>query len=261
MKKISVIIPIYNGEKYITETIQSIISQTYPIFEIIVINDGSTDGSLQIIENISKEFSNVIILNQKNSGPAAARNNGIRNSSGEYIAFCDADDIWVPDKIEKQMKIFQNTDVRLVYSGMKSFGFTNDTFLYNGKNSARNLFKQNYIPNSSVVLHKSVIEKVGLLYESKSFFSIDEDYQYWLRIVHVFAFDLVPEPLLRYRIHDHQISKGSKKSYQRLVRVYIWFLMQWKYKKYWDICLIKIIHNSVQYVRFSIFDLWNIKKQ
>ncbi len=252
MKKISVIIPIYNGEKYITETIQSIISQTYPIFEIIVINDGSTDGSLQIIENISKEFSNVIILNQKNSGPAAARNNGIRNSNGEYIAICDADDIWVSDKIEKQMNVFQNTDAKLVYSGMKSFGFTNDTFLYNGKNSVRNLFKQNYIPNSSVVLHKSVIGKIGYFNEEKNFFTV-EDYQYWLRIAHVFKITIVPECLLKYRVHNNQISKGKKETYKKLMYLYFWFLTTVEYRKYWFICIYKLIKNSLLYIYYSLF--------
>ncbi len=260
MKKISVIIPVYNSGQYVLETIHSILNQTYPVYEIIVVNDGSTDTTRQVVESIKNDFSQIILLNQENSGPAAARNNGIKNATGEYIAFCDADDLWVRNKIEKQMQVFESKDVQLVYSGIEFFGFKEGEFLPHGKNSPRQIFKNNTIPNSSVIIHRSVVDRVGLLHESKKFFAV-EDYQYWLRIVTEYDFDYAPEPLVRYRVHDGQISKGNKKSYQRLINVYTWFLFQWKYRNYWDICFIKIIHNGLQYVRFSIFDICKTKKQ
>lgn len=251
MKKISVIIPIYNGEKYITETIQSIISQTYPIFEIIVINDGSTDGSLQIIENISKEFSNIIILNQKNSGPSAAMNAGIKIAKGEYYAFCDADDIWNSDKTEKQMKLFEKRNIKFVYSGMELFGLKKDKYLFVSK-STKELFKNNFIPNSSVIIHRSVVNAIGF-FDEDNFFFTTKDYQYWLRAASVYDFDVLPEYLVRYRVHDNQISKENRDAYKKLIYLYFWFLVRVEYKKYWFICIYKLIQNSLQYIYYSLF--------
>lgn len=252
MKKISVIIPIYNGEKYITETVHSIQSQTYPIHEIIIINDGSTDSTQEVIEKIAKDFSNVIILSQENAGPAKARNYGIQKSTGEYIAFCDADDIWVPEKIEKQISLFNTESIGLVFSGISFFGVREGEFLPKGKNSLRSLFWNNYIANSSVIISRSVVEKVGLLNESKDFFAV-EDYEYWLRIGLFFTIQFVSESLVKYRVHESQISKRSSGSYKKLARLYKRFLFDIHYCQYWHICLYKHIENILKFYFVSIW--------
>lgn len=115
MKKlVSVIIPAFNAEKYISDTINSVLGQTYSYYEIIIINDGSTDGT----EKIVKQFSNrIIYIKQRNKGISAARNAGIRKAKGEFIAFLDADDIWMPAKLEKQIDYLNShPDVDVVFS-------------------------------------------------------------------------------------------------------------------------------------------------
>lgn len=105
MPLISIILPVYNTEKYVRESIESILGQTYPNIEIICINDGSTDQSLEMLRSFGDRI--VIVDLPENSGIAAARNAGLGISRGEFIAFADADDIWKPEKLELQMKQFE----------------------------------------------------------------------------------------------------------------------------------------------------------
>jgi glycosyltransferase involved in cell wall biosynthesis len=252
MKKISVIIPVYNGEKYLSEAVYSVKKQTYPIHEIIIINDGSTDNTQKIIENLRKEISNIIPLFQENSGPARARNYGILKSSGDYIAFCDADDIWLPRKIEKQIGLFETETVGLVFSGVSFVGHKKGGFWVKNKNSLKSLFWNNYIPNSTVIIPKFVVKKVGLLNESRDFFAV-EDYEYWLRISLFFGIKSVPELLVKYRAHESQISKWSSDSYKRLSLIYKRFLLDIRYYRYWHICLFKYVENTL---KFYFVSLW-----
>lgn len=106
MPLVSVIIPVFNGEKYIKQTLESVINQTYKNLEIIVVDDGSIDATADIV----KSFSNIKYIYQENTGPARARNVGVENSSGEYLAFLDQDDQWVPEKINTQMQAFAENE-------------------------------------------------------------------------------------------------------------------------------------------------------
>lgn len=99
---VSIITPCYNGAKYIGETIDSVISQTYPDWEMIIVDDGSKDNSAQIVREYAEKDSRITLVQQENAGSAAARNNGIRRAEGQYIALLDADDLWHPDFLEKQ---------------------------------------------------------------------------------------------------------------------------------------------------------------
>ena len=102
--KISTIVPVYNTEKYVGRCIDSIISQTYPDWELILVDDGSTDGSLNIIESYAKKDPRINVIHQKNEGPGMARNSGIVQATGEYIVFIDSDDVIRPDYFEKLSK-------------------------------------------------------------------------------------------------------------------------------------------------------------
>jgi len=104
MPLISVIVPVYNGERYLAEALQSIENQTYSRIEIIAVDDGSSDGTASVI----RKFSSVIPVLQRHSGLSTALNNGIRNAKGSFLAFLDADDIWLEDKLSNQMKVFMN---------------------------------------------------------------------------------------------------------------------------------------------------------
>ena len=117
--KVSVVIPTFNSAVYLRDSIDSALNQTFSALEIIVVNDGSTDCT----EDVLKEYhDDVIYLSQKNRGPSSARNLAMRHAKGEYIAFLDADDLWLPEKIEKQMELFRETSsATLVYSRFSNF--------------------------------------------------------------------------------------------------------------------------------------------
>ncbi|MGL5192222.1 MAG: glycosyltransferase family 2 protein, partial [Chroococcales cyanobacterium] len=115
MPTISVIIPAYNAEKTIQETIESVLNQTFPDFELIVINDGSTDRTLEIVSGLTD--SRLQVFSFPNSGPQKSRNRGISLATGDYLSFIDADDLWTPDKLERQLQSLQeHPEAAVVYS-------------------------------------------------------------------------------------------------------------------------------------------------
>jgi glycosyltransferase involved in cell wall biosynthesis len=107
MKKVSVIIPVYKVEKYIADTVKSVLDQTYKNFELLIVDDGSPDRSIEICQQFADD--RIQIIRQENRGVCAARNKGIRHSQGEYLAFLDADDLWLPEKLEKHVKHLENS--------------------------------------------------------------------------------------------------------------------------------------------------------
>jgi glycosyltransferase involved in cell wall biosynthesis len=210
MVAVSVIVPVFQNAKTIAEAIRSVLNQTFKDFEIIVIDDGSTDGlNKQLIEFDGK----IKLLRQQNLGPAAARNNGIRNSSGEFVAFLDADDIWFPGKLSKQMDLFRtNHRVEVVFGnvlfwdGSKFQGKTYfDLFKPQRGKVLFPLFASDYIPFLSVVIRKETLRKVGLFDESIRFV---EDYELLLRIALDSEFDYEDKPIGAYRIGRDQISRS-----------------------------------------------------
>ena len=116
---VSIITPCYNGSRYITETIESVIKQTYLNWEMIVVDDGSKDNSADIVRRYSKKDNRIMLVQQKNAGSAAARNNGIRRAKGQYIALLDADDLWEPEFLEKQIKFMKEKDAICVFCSYK----------------------------------------------------------------------------------------------------------------------------------------------
>ena len=124
--KVSVIIPMYNSEKYIEECIYSVINQTYKNLEIIIVDDCSKDSSVDIINGIKDERIKIVKL-QENKGVSSARNKGIEVSTGRYIAFIDSDDIWVKDKIEKQIKFIEDNEYIFIYS---NYAYLNEKLLH-----------------------------------------------------------------------------------------------------------------------------------
>lgn len=214
MVKTSVVIPTYNRPELLRNSINSVLSQTYPDFEIIVIDDCSSDNTPGVLKAFRDERLKVI-RNSSNKGIAAVRNIGVTSSQGKYIAFLDDDDEWLPDKLEKQVRIMEDGPESLgcVYSGCLTMGLNGSevvsTSIPRYRNKVLNeLLLENFITTSTTLLKKSCIEKAGLFDEDIPY---GEDYDMWIRIAGDFEFDFAPEPLTKYRIHPNSITKNYAK--------------------------------------------------
>ncbi len=208
MPRVSVIIPIFNRADLISESIESVFVQTYRDFEIVVVNDGSTDNTLEVLSKY--EGDNVRIINQKNQGQGIARNTGIKASKGELIAFLDSDDLWLPAKLARQVELF-DADPNLVWCYSDAMCFSDKTnhdlypFSYRNKpykgQVARYLLLKCFIPTLTVVVRRSVLNEVGLFCNLPT----KEDWDLWLRIAANYPVRRVPEVLARYRMHEGKI--------------------------------------------------------
>lgn len=209
---ISVIIAVYNGEKYIAETINSVLAQDYPSIELVVIDDGSTDGTADIVRN----FPQVKYFHMPNAGLGAARNNGVRRASGEYLAFIDADDLWLPEKLRVQMQrlLTENSENTMVFSHMGQFICSTLSETEAGKIKLEE--HQKVIPGISAItllLHKNVFEKVGYFFEIKQVGDFIEWYSRAqdLKIETI----MLPEVLAKRRIHASNMSRQKQQYSQQ----------------------------------------------
>lgn len=211
MSKVSVIIPAYNAITYFPETLESLLKQTFNDFEVIVVNDGSTDETGQWLSQIKEP--KVRLISQKNQGLAGARNTGITHAQGEYIAILDADDLWEPDKLEKQVRVLdKNPEVALVYTWV---GFIDENGNHTGrvfKNCAegyvwQKLTQHNIVECGSVpLIRRSCFKIVGLF--DRNLNSYLEDWDMWLRIAASHQFKVIKEPLVYYRQHSSSTSRN-----------------------------------------------------
>lgn len=179
---VSVIMPCYNAEKTISDSIKGVLSQTYSNFELLIINDCSTDNSLDIIYHCTLIDNRIKLFStDKNTGsPSIPRNIGIQNAHGRYIAFCDSDDIWLPTKLEEQIPLFDD-ETSIVYSNYEktdSVLHRNKRYIIAPKQATYNsLLNGNYIGNLTGIYDT---EKVGRVYQQQIY---HEDYVMWLEIL------------------------------------------------------------------------------
>ncbi|MBD2310722.1 glycosyltransferase [Desertifilum sp. FACHB-1129] len=235
MKKVSVIIPVYGVEKYILQTVQSVLNQTYQEFEILIVDDESPDRSVEICQQLNDP--RIKIIHQKNQGISAARNAGIRQATGDYIALLDGDDIWVPEKLAKHVKHLDsspNVGVSYSYSvfideqgkslGIYQISKTEDI-------TPGLIFCRNPVGNGSTpVIRKEVFEEIKYqenweeggvaCYFDPSLRHI-EDVECWLRmsIKTEWAFEGIPEALTQYRIHGMGGSTKLDSQLESMLRV------------------------------------------
>lgn len=211
-KSISIITPSYNSEKFISATIDSVLAQTYKNWEMIIVDDLSPDDSNEIIEEYCKKDERIRLIKlEKNSGPAVARNKAIEEAKGRYIAFLDADDLWKPQKLEKQIKFMQEKNCALSYSAYETM--TEDGILENKfvnpplKISYEDLLKSNHIGCLTAVYDTQKIGKVFMPLIKKR-----QDYGLWLKILKKtdFAYSL-DESLAIYRIMSNSVSSNKFK--------------------------------------------------
>ncbi|MBP0005309.1 MAG: glycosyltransferase [Cyanobacteria bacterium SBC] len=201
MVSISVIIPVYNGEKTIRSTIESVLSQTFSDFELIVIDDGSTDKTVEIAKSI--DDSRISIFSFPNAGQAESRNRGVKLSSGEYVSFVDADDLWTQDKLEAQLReLTDNPDAAVAYSWTDHVDergrfFRNGPHLKFEGDVYKKLIVNDFVGSgSNVLIRKSTFVEVGGFETS---LPPAEDWDLWVRLAAKHPFVVIPKTQIHYR--------------------------------------------------------------
>lgn len=223
MPKVSIVIPTHNRADLLKLAIESVMDQTYSDFELLICNDASTDHTQAVVERFADK--RIKLTNYRmNKGVVELRNNAVKDSTGEYIAFLDDDDKWLPDKLEKQVNLLENSTVNTgaTYTGAiildTELGTQRIVVPRHRGNIFRELLINDFIVTSSVVARKACFEKVGLFDPE---FRSASDFDMWIRISENFGFDYVEEPLVRYRIHQNSISTNNMNVIQGLERLMI----------------------------------------
>ncbi|BAT54331.1 putative glycosyl transferase [Nostoc sp. NIES-3756] len=222
MPKVSVVIPAYNAMKYLPATVESVLQQTFSDIEVLIINDGSTDNIIEWTAQITDP--RVRVISQENKGLSGARNTGITNSCGEYIAFIDADDLWLPTKLEKQVKCLDDSpQAGLVYTWT---AWTDESGKPTGVIVASNvegyvweqMVVNDKISNgSSAMVRRICFDQVGLF---DTELTSSEDRDMWIRLAAHYHFAVVKEPLTLYRRHSQSMSKNRPKMLKNIRRVF-----------------------------------------
>ncbi|MBT9315559.1 glycosyltransferase family 2 protein [Leptothoe spongobia] len=222
MPIISVIIPAYNSEKTIQESIDSVLTQTFSDFELIIVNDGSTDKTLELVEGIKDP--RLRILSFENAGAAATRNRGIAKAKGDFIAFLDADDIWTTGKLADQLAAFKHEpSAGLVYSWSDYINFSGD-FLCVGKrvitsesieDTYAKLLVSNFLENGSTPLIRiDILKEVGCFDES---LESSQDLDLYLKIAAKYRFVTVPKVQVKYRVTPGSITSKTAENEKKQV--------------------------------------------
>jgi len=218
---VSIITPSYKSEKFISQTIESVLAQTYQNLEMIIVDDVSPDNSNEIIEEYCKKDSRINLIKlEKNSGPAIARNKAIKKAKGRYIAFLDADDIWYKNKLEKQIQFMRKKKLALTYSSYDLMDEENNnlgTFLTKNKITYTDLLKTNSIGCLTAIYD---VEKVGKVFMPNMIKR--QDYGLWLKILKKIDYvEGILEPLAKYRIMKKSISSNKL-----VAAKYVWKLFR-----------------------------------
>ncbi len=247
---ISIIMAAYNTEKTIEQAINSVLSQTYTNFELLVVNDCSTDRTAELVKSIAAKDSRVrLISNVKNNGVSYTRKHGLEEAKGDWIAILDSDDAWEPEKLEKQIVLQRRTNADLLFTGsafMDSEGHPIDWCLHAPKEvTYRQLLKQNVLSNSSALVRKELYAKYYAIGDG-----MHEDFAIWLSILKegkkAYGVD---EPLLIYRIAKSSKS-GNKVKAAR---------MNWNTYRYVGLNLMEAIYYECWYIFNGIRKYRNLR--
>lgn len=239
---VSIITPCYNGEKYIRQTIESVLAQTYPSWEMIIVDDGSTDGSAALVREYTGKDSRIVFLQQQNAGSAAARNNGIRSARGQYIALLDADDLWDAEFLEKQLAFMKENGAGCVYCAYRCIDGDSREILrpvaVKSRVTEKDMLVTNHIGCLSGLYDTSGHGKIFLREELKS---LRDDYAYWLDVVRAVgtAFGN-PEVLASYRVLNNSTTGNKKK------------LIGLQYRFYRKYLKLGVVKSTVNLVRWGL---------
>lgn len=225
--KISVIMATYNREPLIKDSIQSILNQTFTDFELIIVDDGSTDGTRKLVKNLQKKDRRIKLVSQRNKGVTPARLRAIKESTGEFIAIADSDDISLPNRLEREIKQFEK-DEHLVLCG-SSYEQVNESGKYIDTVEVAEsdllikleLYFRCPFGHSTVMMRRDALIGAGN-YRLNSF---AEDYDLWIRMRNLGNFKNLSKPLCSYRVHSKSLSahvgKTEMKNVQR-IQEYLW---------------------------------------
>lgn len=241
---ISIVMPAYNAGKFITEAINSVVNQTYKNWELIVIDDGSSDNTVETIKFLAAEDERIhFYANEKNIGVAETRNRGFDIANGEYIALLDSDDIWLCEKLEKQIVLAKEKEADIIYTSYEIIDIhgnkTKEDYIVPSKTGFDELLGENHIGCSTVLLRKRIIEKYRF---NKSFYH--EDYVLWLQLLKDgFSAYGLTEALVKYRLYTG--SRASNKFKSAKMR---WII----YREYLKLPLIKSVKSIISYALAGI---------
>jgi glycosyltransferase involved in cell wall biosynthesis len=235
---ISIITPSYNSAPYIKETIESVLQQTYPNWEMIIVDDCSTDDSKEIVKRYIQEDKRIkLISNQENIGVAQSRNRAIEEANGDYIALLDSDDIWVPNKLEKQIELMEEKNILMSFSAYTIIDEKSETighYPIKEKVTYSDMLKTSSIGTLTTIynakkLGKFYFEEIG-----------HEDYVYKLNILKQIDFAQgIKEPLAKYRIVQSSLSRNKIKA------------ALWQWKIYRDIEKIPLIQSIYYFINYA----------
>jgi len=224
--QVSVIVLTYNRARLVTETIDSILKQSFRDFELIVVDNCSTDATEQVIGGYTDK--RICYFRNDNGGVIAVnRNYGLSQARGEYIAFCDDDDLWLPEKLEKQVAEFgKDSRLGIVCTNALRFNETGDLGSYHREKlsgddfALGSLLRSNPIICSSVLVRKSVIDDIGI-FDTNPAILTAEDGELWMRITHKYRVKYIDLPLVKYRVHTSNIKKTAAAAMKRNRALYL----------------------------------------
>ena len=217
MPRVTIVLPVYNHERYVEQTLESLYAQDYTDFQIVAVDDGSTDGSLEIL---NRHRGRIRIIESWHQGPATARNRALLATDSEFVAFMDSDDLCAPDRLRRQVHELQNAE--LIASALSFIDASGKTLpgLWSCPPVASDhywaaLLERNWIATPSVVIRRQVLDSTGLFDEG---FSHAEDYDLWLRVGRTHSIGYIPSLLIRCRRHRANTSISIPGTVQERLR-------------------------------------------
>jgi len=248
-RKVSIVTPVYNGERFLAETIDSVLAQTYEDWEMLIINDGSSDRSVEIAQSYADKDLRIKVFSQENAGSAAARNNGIRRAQGRYIALLDADDLWEPLFLQRQLHLMEEKHCQLVYGAHKRINDKGEEILQPFI-PPKQLHYKDLLKTCSITCLTGLYDTYpyGKIYLHEEFRSLRDDYIYWLTILRKTGVAYGNQGIVgSYRMLDSSLTAKKRKMIRPQYRVYreveklgvvksCYYLMNWAVRgifKYW----------------------------
>jgi len=242
---VSVIIPVYNAEKYIGSTIESALNQTYKKLTLVIVDDCSTDNSKNIIDEYIKHTNNIVYhLNSNNTGAAVARNKALEIAEGRYVAFLDSDDLWLPEKIQRQLVLMSNNNVGFCYTAYEMIDdegrLMKEKIKILEKTEYKHLLKRTMISTPTVLLDRQLIGNVEMPLRRTG-----QDYAYWLLLLRKNGVAYgIDEALVQVRRRNNSLSKNKIQNVRD-----VWSIQT----KFENIPLLKATYNTICYVLNSFF--------